>query len=85
MFEPLKFDCTLANSKDLDHRWEKYYRCPGIATITEHNLPVAPRGRANKPRQTIYMSQTKEKQRNQLLLLQQGDHKSRQDPLNVKS
>ena len=52
-------------------------------SITEHSLTMAPRGRANKPRQTVHKPQTKDKQSNQLPLPHQGDHNARQDPLNA--
>ena len=39
------------------HRYVPYKtcrRCPGRAIITEHSLHVTPKGRANKPRQTVH-------------------------------
>ena len=37
--------------------------CPGIATITDHSLPMTTRGRANKPLQTVHKPQTKTKRK----------------------
>ena len=37
-------------------------RCPGKVAITGNSLPVTPRGRANKQRQTVHKPQIKEKQ-----------------------
>ena len=60
----------------------QYRNCPGIATITEHSLPMTPRGWANKPWQTVHKSHIKEKQSNQLHHSKKGDNNSRQDRLN---
>ena len=46
--------------------------------MTEHSLPVAPRGSENKQRQTVYMPQTEEKESNQSLFLR-GNQSARQN------
>ena len=51
---------------------KQYRRCLGRAIITEHSLPMTPRGKEIKPRQAVHKPQSKEKQSNQSLLPQQG-------------
>ena len=52
--------------------------------MTIHNLPMTPREKANKPRQTVQKLQTKKKkkkkQRNQLPSLQENDPNIRKAP-----
>ena len=48
-------------------------------SIIEHSIPIAPRGRPNKPWQTGYTPQTKETQTNQHPLPEWCDHNARQD------
>ena len=50
----------------------KKYRCPEIATIIDHGLVMSPRGRANKPWETVHKPQSNEE-----LINQQGDHNAR--------
>ena len=58
---------------------KQYRRCLGRAIITEHSLLMTPRGKEIKPRQAVHKPQSEEKQSNQSLLLQQGDHNARQN------
>ena len=56
-----------------------FRRCLRRAMITEHSLPMIPRGRANKSWQTLHVPQTEEKQDSHLHISQRGDHNAGQN------